>query len=225
MLEASDFDVVNNASPFVDALVNSVCTLLWNAEVTSAMTKYINMLNFEQRRHLKSEWTAESVQTSPSRKWNFILAHSKKGRAYHFGGTRHLPWCLNSGTYLTTCARQFCKLVDCTVSTLGYGRHHTNFWNDFTPAALGGEEQRWMGLFQCRMKKMPNMWKKLLNNETELNNLMAAMKKLALYILECLLGLVQNFWYMHWKLWCLRCNGMPQGAAKWTKMQKNQRDY
>ncbi|NJK52916.1 MAG: hypothetical protein HC936_08975 [Leptolyngbyaceae cyanobacterium SU_3_3] len=61
MLEASDYDAVDNVSPFLGAIVDSLCGLNSTAEVTKAMTEYVDMVNFVFRRHLNFEWTKETI--------------------------------------------------------------------------------------------------------------------------------------------------------------------
>lgn len=62
MLEVSDFDAVGIISPSLCAFVDSMCGLLRMAEVSSAMTGYIDMVDFVFRPHMNIKWTVESIQ-------------------------------------------------------------------------------------------------------------------------------------------------------------------
>lgn len=62
ILQASDFDAADNVFSFLGALANSMCGLLCTAEVTCAMTEYVDMVNFVFRRHMDINWTVETIQ-------------------------------------------------------------------------------------------------------------------------------------------------------------------
>lgn len=55
MLKASDFDAIDNVSPVLDGFVDALCSLCRSAKVTSAMTEYVDMVNFMFRRHMNFE--------------------------------------------------------------------------------------------------------------------------------------------------------------------------
>lgn len=61
MLEASDFDAVDDVSPLLSTFIGSICGLLLTAEVTRAMTKYVDTVNVFRNRSLKSESIVDYV--------------------------------------------------------------------------------------------------------------------------------------------------------------------
>lgn len=62
MLEASVFDAVKSFYPFPAALVDACCGLNSTAKITSALTEYVDMVNFVFKRHRTFEWTKESTE-------------------------------------------------------------------------------------------------------------------------------------------------------------------
>lgn len=80
MLEASDFGAVDKVSPFLGFLVDGLCGLSRIDEVTSAMTKYVDMVNLVFRRHMDFEWTKKTIQILRQR----IRSFEKKER-FAFG--------------------------------------------------------------------------------------------------------------------------------------------
>lgn len=56
MLEASEFDSINNISPFLRELVDGLCGLTKSTETTSAFIEYVDTVNILFKRHRSFEW-------------------------------------------------------------------------------------------------------------------------------------------------------------------------
>lgn len=61
ILEASDFDALNNVYTFFDFLVVALCRLSRSVEKTSAMTKYVDIMNSVFRHHENFERNGETT--------------------------------------------------------------------------------------------------------------------------------------------------------------------
>lgn len=61
MFEASDFDVVDNVPLFLGALLDTLCDLCNTAEVSSAMTDYVDIVEFVFGPRRNIEWTKKSI--------------------------------------------------------------------------------------------------------------------------------------------------------------------
>lgn len=46
MLDASDYDAVEEVLPFMSAIVNKFCDSLTIADITKVFTKYVDLINF-----------------------------------------------------------------------------------------------------------------------------------------------------------------------------------
>lgn len=62
MLETTDFDAMHNVVFSLNAIFDSMCDLCHTAEMTKALTEYVNLASFIFRRHFKVEWKKETLQ-------------------------------------------------------------------------------------------------------------------------------------------------------------------
>lgn len=75
-LEASVFDAIDNLSPFLGAIVDSICAPYHSTEVTESSIEYADTVNFSFKCHCIVEWTEEALQHLKS----CIRSLNKKGR-------------------------------------------------------------------------------------------------------------------------------------------------
>lgn len=62
MMEASDFDFVDNVSSFLGGLVDIFCSLTETGETTMSLAAYVDLVTFLFRRHMTFELSAEFKQ-------------------------------------------------------------------------------------------------------------------------------------------------------------------
>lgn len=84
VLEASDFDTVDNGSPFLGTLFEAFCGLCCTAEVTRSITEYVDMVIMVFARNIIFEWTEKTIQLLEWRIRSF-----KKKKDFCLKSTKH----------------------------------------------------------------------------------------------------------------------------------------
>lgn len=92
MLEASDYDSIDNVSPFFGELLDSVCGFPKTRETISAITNYVDKAIYLCKRHKSFEWYDASIKHLQARVQTFRKHTKAAFEMYHFTRMLSQTW-------------------------------------------------------------------------------------------------------------------------------------